>query len=89
MDDPLRPFPHRLWCGGLSITNMKQLKHRDVEKTYPVGEFVTKLRRLADALESGRAFTLSVAGERRAFPPTPASTSNTNAKAPRRNWSFS
>jgi len=47
---------------------MKRLKTRDVEKTYPVGEFVTKLGRLADALGSGRAFTISVAGERLRIP---------------------
>ena len=47
---------------------MKQLKHRDVEKSYPVGEFVTKLRRLADSLQSGRAFSISVAGERLRIP---------------------
>jgi hypothetical protein len=28
------------------------VKKRDVEKTYPLPEFITKLRRLADALES-------------------------------------
>jgi hypothetical protein len=28
-------------------------RERDVEKTYPIGEFVEKLRRLADALERG------------------------------------
>jgi len=37
---------------------------RDVEATYSVGEFVAKLRRLADALESGRPFRIQIAGER-------------------------
>ena len=37
---------------------------RDVERGYPVSEFVAKLRRLADALESGRPFRIQVAGER-------------------------
>lgn len=37
---------------------------RDVEKTYPVEDFVAKLRRLADALEAGEAFEIQVAGER-------------------------
>ncbi len=37
---------------------------RDVERGYPVNEFVAKLRRLADALESGRPFRIQVAGER-------------------------
>mgnify|MGYP000976688675 CR=1 FL=1 len=37
---------------------------RDVEKRYSTGEFVAKLRRLADALENGRKFEIQVAGER-------------------------
>ena len=43
-------------------------KQRDVEKTYPRRDFVAKLRRLADALETGRAFTIQVAGERLRIP---------------------
>ena len=37
---------------------------RDVELTYPVDQFVAKLRRLADCLEQGKAFTISLGGER-------------------------
>lgn len=37
---------------------------RDIEATYSVGEFAAKLRRLADALESGRPFRIQIAGER-------------------------
>lgn len=37
---------------------------RDVEKTYPKNEFVAKLRRLADAIESGSKFEIQIAGER-------------------------
>lgn len=37
---------------------------RDVERNYPIPEFVAKLRRLADALESGKSFRIQVAGER-------------------------
>ncbi len=37
---------------------------RDVEKMYSTPEVVAKLRRLADALESGNAFRIQVAGER-------------------------
>lgn len=37
---------------------------RDIEKTYPTGEFVEKLRRLADALEKGERFDIQIAGER-------------------------
>ena len=37
---------------------------RDVERMYSMGEVVAKLRRLADALESGQSFRIQVAGER-------------------------
>ena len=39
-------------------------KKRDIEKTYALPEFIAKLRRLADALESGARFDIQVAGER-------------------------
>ncbi len=41
---------------------------RDIEKTYPARAFAAKLRRLADALEAGRAFTIAVDGERLRIP---------------------
>lgn len=37
---------------------------RDIEKDYPLPEFVAKLRRLADALEAGERFEIQVAGQR-------------------------
>lgn len=37
---------------------------RDVEGFYSTEEFVAKLRRLADALETGSSFRIQVAGER-------------------------
>lgn len=37
---------------------------RDVEKGYSLPEVVAKLRRLADALETGEPFRIQVAGER-------------------------
>ena len=37
---------------------------RDVERIYSTEEVVAKLRRLADALETGKAFRIQVAGER-------------------------
>jgi amphi-Trp domain-containing protein len=37
---------------------------RDLEKSYPLPEFVAKLRRLADAIETGEQFEIQVAGER-------------------------
>ncbi|MFN2239632.1 MAG: amphi-Trp domain-containing protein [Thermoanaerobaculia bacterium] len=43
-------------------------KARDIEKTYPRREFVAKLRRLADALESESGFVIQVAGERLRIP---------------------
>ncbi|WP_426746840.1 amphi-Trp domain-containing protein [Myxococcus faecalis] len=43
---------------------MAKRPERDIEKTYPRAQFVAKLRRLADALEKGKAFSIQVAGER-------------------------
>lgn len=40
------------------------MEDRDLTKTYSRGQFVEKLRRLADAIESEKAFTIQVAGER-------------------------
>ena len=37
---------------------------RDIEKTYSTSQFVAKLRRFADALEAGEAFSIQIAGER-------------------------
>ena len=39
-------------------------KARDIERIYSTAEVVAKLRRLADALESGTAFRIQIAGER-------------------------
>lgn len=39
-------------------------KDRDIEKTYTTSEFVSKLRRLADALEKGEKFEIQIAGEK-------------------------
>ena len=43
---------------------MGKKRHRDVETVYSTSEFVSKLRRLADALETGKRFEIQVAGER-------------------------
>ena len=43
---------------------------RDIEKAYATKEIVAKLRRLADALEEGKAFEIQVAGERIYIPAT-------------------
>ncbi len=37
---------------------------RDIEKGYSTSEFVAKLRRLADALESGEKFEIQIDNER-------------------------
>jgi amphi-Trp domain-containing protein len=43
---------------------MRKKKNRDIEKSYPIPEFISKLRRLADALEKGDRFSIQIAGER-------------------------
>lgn len=43
-------------------------KARDFEKTYPRKQFIEKLRRLADALESESGFVIQVGGERLRIP---------------------
>lgn len=40
------------------------MEDRDLTRTYSRGQFVEKLRRLADAIEAEKAFTIQVAGER-------------------------
>ena len=47
---------------------MAQKPKRDIEKDYPLPEFIDKLRRLADALENGTRFEISIAGERISVP---------------------
>lgn len=43
---------------------MSSNNNRDVEKSYSKAEFVAKLRRLADAIESGERFEIQISGER-------------------------
>jgi amphi-Trp domain-containing protein len=43
---------------------MSKTAKRDIEKNYPLPDFVAKLRRLADAIEKGEQFEIQVAGER-------------------------
>jgi len=43
---------------------MSRPTKRDVEKNYPLPDFIAKLRRLADALEQGEKFEIQIAGER-------------------------
>ncbi len=48
----------------------KKKRKRDIEKNYPVKQFVKKLRRLADCIEQGQRFQIQVAGERISIPAT-------------------
>ncbi|NNF14773.1 MAG: amphi-Trp domain-containing protein [Gemmatimonadetes bacterium] len=48
----------------------KKNKSRDVTKSYSAKQFVSKLRRLADAIESDKRFRIQVAGERVSIPST-------------------
>ncbi|MFN2383319.1 MAG: amphi-Trp domain-containing protein [Gemmatimonadota bacterium] len=47
---------------------MNERQDRDLVRTYSRAQFVAKLRRLADAIETGEAFTIQVAGERLRIP---------------------
>lgn len=42
--------------------------HRDIEKDYPLTQFVRKIRRLADCIERGKRFQIQIAGERISIP---------------------
>ena len=44
--------------------HMSAKPERDIEKTYPIDQFVAKLRRLADDLERGEQFEIQIDGER-------------------------
>ena len=46
----------------------KKRSNRDIEKDYPPRQFAKKLRRLADAIESGKRFRIQIAGERISIP---------------------
>ncbi len=39
-------------------------KTRDITKTYPLKQFVQKIRRLADGLDAKEAFVIQIAGEK-------------------------
>lgn len=47
---------------------MSQKTARDIEKDYSLSEFVEKIRRLADALETGERFEIQIANERISVP---------------------
>lgn len=48
------------------------MQDRDLTKAYSRSQFAAKLRRLADAIESERPFTIQVAGERLHIPASAA-----------------
>ena len=52
------------------MATQKKKRKRDIEKNYPVTQFVKKLRRLADCIEQGQRFQILVAGERISIPAT-------------------
>jgi len=47
---------------------MAKKKKRDIEKDYPKGQFVKKLRRLADCIEHDKRFRIQISGERISVP---------------------
>ncbi|HOI08786.1 MAG TPA: amphi-Trp domain-containing protein [Deltaproteobacteria bacterium] len=47
---------------------MAQKKDREVEKDCSASRFASTLRRLADAVEQGKRFTIQVGGERISVP---------------------
>jgi amphi-Trp domain-containing protein len=52
------------------MATQKKRRKRDIEKNYPVKQFIKKLRRLADCIEQGQRFQIQVAGERIYIPAT-------------------
>ena len=51
-----------------SSPGKNRLRKRDLTRTYSRAQFAAKLRRLADAIETGKGFTIQVAGEKLAIP---------------------
>ena len=47
----------------------KKRRARDVEKDYPISQFIAKLRRLADCLDDGKRFQIQIAKQRISIPP--------------------
>jgi amphi-Trp domain-containing protein len=44
------------------------MRKRDLTRAYSRPQFAAKLRRLADAIETGKSFSIQVAGERLVIP---------------------
>ena len=49
-------------------TTITKKKDRDIEKGYTKKQIVAKLRRLADALETGKAFRIQIGNEKLYIP---------------------
>ena len=52
------------------MTTQKKKRKCDIEKNYPVNQFVKKLRRLADCIQHGQRFQPQVAREQISIPAT-------------------
>jgi amphi-Trp domain-containing protein len=52
------------------VKKQKKRPGRDIEKSCSKGQFVAKLRRLADCIEQNKRFQVQVAGEKILIPPT-------------------
>ena len=44
------------------------MRKRDLTRAYSRSQFAAKLRRLADAIETGESFSIQIAGERLVIP---------------------
>ncbi len=42
---------------------MNAKRYIDIEKSYPIKDFIAKIRRLAECLENGERFEIQIAGE--------------------------
>jgi amphi-Trp domain-containing protein len=62
-----RPIGIELMATGAKGSRMAKAD-RDIEKDYKLPDFIAKLRRLADALESKQRFEIRIAGERISIP---------------------
>ncbi len=51
------------------MTTHRKKNKMDIEKEYPLNQFIEKLRRLADCLEQGKKFRIQIDGVRLSVPP--------------------
>lgn len=57
--EPYNLLRHLHW--GIHMNARRAI---DIEKSYPIEDFIAKIRRLADCLENGERFEIQIAGER-------------------------